>query len=543
MKFLLQFNNDSHWRDFKISELNSLLQLYELSPVVFSNPNRDIVFLEIEQENREHIIKIVERSVLIRAAYELWSVQQIPHRRNTILDVVGIMERVLPDIIPQLTESKMKNDLSWSLSIESIFMTLNPEQKDYYRSLFQSVLEKELKGHVKLNNPDLPLTLLLDFIDQPNFQDIHQIPAYFGRLVIQSTMKQPLSKFDLKKRNYIGPTSLNHQLVFLLGNLARIKKNDYVFDPFVGTASILIGLTSWGCVCFGADIDPRVLRGDMHAGKQREDITFKKNTKRSIFTNFHDYGLPIPEIIRLDNHECDRHFIFSESIQTPPYGGRCLFDAIVTDPPYGIRAGARKTGKAGSLEYRISETTRQDHIPTTQAYPVEEVMLDLLHTAARSLVLGGRLVYLIPTTYDFEVSDLPIHPCLELEMTCEQPLSSRHGRRAVVMRKYKDYTVELFDEFNVYKSSIMNGIHPDVNERDNSDNPLIKTSRIDDQPQLISHGFAILMTKLQKALAVDGFYDKTVMKKTSKSCLRRKESFAAKKKFREEQSKLLETHN
>ena len=32
---------------------------------------------------------------------------------------------------------------------------------------------------------------------------------------------------------------------------------------------------------------------------------------------------------------------------------------------------------------------------------------------------GGRLIYLIPTTYDFEVSDLPLHPCLDLgEVGC-----------------------------------------------------------------------------------------------------------------------------
>jgi len=30
-----------------------------------------------------------------------------------------------------------------------------------------------------------------------------------------------------------------------------------VFDPFVGTASILVALAHFGAKCFGADIDPR----------------------------------------------------------------------------------------------------------------------------------------------------------------------------------------------------------------------------------------------------------------------------------------------
>ncbi len=43
-----------------------------------------------------------------------------------------------------------------------------------------------------------------------------------------------------------------------------------------------------------------------------------------------------------------------------------------------------------------------------------QVMLDLLHTSARSLVTGGRLAYLIPTTYDFSEADLPVHPCMQM---------------------------------------------------------------------------------------------------------------------------------
>jgi tRNA (guanine10-N2)-methyltransferase len=65
----------------------------------------------------------------------------------------------------------------------------------------------------------------------------------------------------------------------------------------------------------------------------------------------------------------------------------CMFDVIVTDPPYGIRAGAKKSGKKGGVAYTIEKERRFDHIPSTQTYAVEEVMLDLLHTAAKLLVM------------------------------------------------------------------------------------------------------------------------------------------------------------
>jgi len=41
--------------------------------------------------------------------------------------------------------------------------------------------------------------------------------------------------------------------------------------------------------------------------------------------------------------------------------------------------------KGGSCTYRILPECRADHIPSVQPYPVEEVLLDLLHTAASSL--------------------------------------------------------------------------------------------------------------------------------------------------------------
>ncbi len=73
------------------------------------------------------------------------------------------------------------------------------------------------------------------------------------------------------------------------------------------------------------------------------------DTKRDIFENFRSYGLPHPELIRMDNHCFDRHMRFSFSAVTAGIGGggrtdEGFFDVIITDPPYGIRAGARKSG-------------------------------------------------------------------------------------------------------------------------------------------------------------------------------------------------------
>jgi tRNA (guanine10-N2)-methyltransferase len=76
-------------------------------------------------------------------------------------------------------------------------------------------------------------------------------------------------------------------------------------------------------------------------------------------------------------------------------------------------------------------------------------MSDLLDMAARSLVMGGRLVYVIPSFADFDPdADLPLHSCLELVHCCYQPLSVELGRRIVAMKKIAEYDPSIRDQYH-----------------------------------------------------------------------------------------------
>ena len=114
----------------------------------------------------------------------------------------------------------------------------------------------------------------------------------------------------------------------------------------------------------------------MYAGKGASS----DSSAHSLWENFKMYGLPTPEIIRMDNHLFAGHY---SSVY------RNFFDAIVTDPPYGIRAGAKKSGRSANRRPigSIPEELRESHVPATQHYAVEEVMLDLLNLAAHTLKL------------------------------------------------------------------------------------------------------------------------------------------------------------
>lgn len=69
-----------------------------------------------------------------------------------------------------------------------------------------------------------------------------------------------------------------------------------------------------------------------------------------------------------------------------------VFDSVLADPPYGVRAGAKKS----VYKDFVWRPEGREHFPSTAPYALGECLLDLLEMAARRLRRGGRLVYFLP---------------------------------------------------------------------------------------------------------------------------------------------------
>lgn len=405
--YVLQLYDE--WLDFRIAELISLFKMHSLDwtkcvvtdygliyaktiidslPEVSSSAVRSYLSEGMDKKNfhvihvpsEETIRSICSRSVLIKHVYELWGMAA------SLSDLIALVaDHNCINALPYLSDSS----LSWSISINSFGKTLSMSEKQLYRSNFRFF---DFKGPVSLDEPMLQLFLCLDFsnidrggssVHSDDCEAPHEersnneskqasndtgssLPCYFGRLVCDGGMKEACRKYDLKKRFYLGPTTLDDALALILANISGVSTDMLVYDPFVGTASILIALTHFGAMCFGSDIDTRVLRGEMYAGSHKGQHVGQE-TRRDIFENFKRYNLPAPELIRMDNHVFDRHITLQShwtyttsdttnctmaSSSAAGSANDCsqgMFDAIVTDPPYGIRAGAKKSGTYYSI--------------------------------------------------------------------------------------------------------------------------------------------------------------------------------------------------
>ncbi|OEU12774.1 hypothetical protein FRACYDRAFT_244047 [Fragilariopsis cylindrus CCMP1102] len=391
----------------------------------------------------------------------------------------------------------------WKFTIHTLGTKVRRDEQDLMRKTFQDTLDS-LKGPVKLDDPTTQEFLLIreieldgkgsallrtaatnnnnnnnnktssdDNDDDNNSNNITEMTSsqknnknnkdayyntdaiayYFGRVLggrIRSNEgSRGLDHYSLKSRPYLGPTSMDAELSFVMTSLGKVTTESIVYDPFVGTGSILLACAMRGAYCIGSDIDIRVLRG--------------RGGNQTIWKNFDHYKLPRPEIVRSDNALYHRHYrhhrptttthISSSTTATTTTATTTniaphLYDAIICDPPYGIRAGARQTGSKLDNPRPVLEENRHNHIAQTKTYSVSDVMSDLLDVAASTLKVGGRLVYIIPSFRDFEEDrDLPRHDCLELIDSCFQPFSNDLGRRIVAMKKIIDYDVSKRTEY------------------------------------------------------------------------------------------------
>ncbi|TKA57830.1 hypothetical protein B0A53_00979 [Rhodotorula sp. CCFEE 5036] len=236
---------------------------------------------------------------------------------------------------------------------------------------------------------------------------------------ICDTSRHLIDVFDLKKRAYIGTTSMESEASLLMANQALANPGKWIYDPFAGTGSLLLTASAFGACTFGSDIDGRQIRGK----------------KTGIRHSAEQYGV-WNRILDCYTFDMTQH----------PWRTGELFDAIVTDPPYGVRAGAKRLGREegerevlpqiiAGREHEGYHHQFHDYVPPSVGWPMEEVISTLITYALYLLRPGGRLVFFLPTdSAVYEDVDIPVVPGLRTISNSPQQFG-KWARRLITMEK------------------------------------------------------------------------------------------------------------
>jgi tRNA (guanine10-N2)-methyltransferase len=68
-----------------------------------------------------------------------------------------------------------------------------------------------------------------------------------------------VNSFNLKDRCFIGNTTMDPLLSLVMANMALARDSTIVYDPFVGTGSLLLSSAYFGSFVMGADLDFNLL--------------------------------------------------------------------------------------------------------------------------------------------------------------------------------------------------------------------------------------------------------------------------------------------
>eukprot|EP00043_Microstomoeca_roanoka_P007654 m.73826 g.73826 ORF g.73826 m.73826 type:complete len:469 (+) comp13916_c0_seq2:73-1479(+) len=405
------------YRSFRLPELKAVAEVLGIQWTLHESAYDDETLHIVADYDgpASMLAALAERAMLVRYVAVLWG-----HGK----DWPSCLQSIDPDAVaPYKTASFKFNFLSRSKKI-----TL-----DRRKHLFEIMDPLNFTGEVQMKTPEYTHLCVEDYGPDGINPPEEPVQVLLATLVAESKRGELIRRFDLKKRNMIGNTSMDPELSLIMANMAKARPGSFIIDPFCGTASLLLPCAYFGSHVCGSDIAFQVVHG---IGKTSRTGTGSKirGPKENVWSNFEQYGLTnkFVDVLVADN-------------SIPCWDDREMFDAIVADPPYGIREPARKIA---SEEQRIPDEYRDGkHFPKSEAYNLGSVFHDLLQFAAQRLVHGGMLCYWIPEILDDDSFQIPTHPCLELVSACQQPLSLRLARRLVSMRKVRslqegDRTVE-----------------------------------------------------------------------------------------------------
>ncbi|KAH7108328.1 tRNA guanosine-2'-O-methyltransferase [Auriculariales sp. MPI-PUGE-AT-0066] len=415
MQFLVRFAQAHD--EFRIPELLSVAELNGFEIDIPGDADAARPFMIIGLESAEHANLLAKRCILVKSIAEHWATGDS-------------LESLHKDVRANNARWGPYSHHSFKFIVGAYNQTLS---KAAQRERMESLSYMAFDGRIDLKNPDIVMEWWEEYDDAGDRSGLSRgedkgtlRQIFFGRSVVEGTARSLIYTFDVKKREYFGNTSMEAEVSLLMANQTLSAPGKLIYDPFVGTGSLLYTTAQWGAFVIGSDIDGRQIRG--------------KAQTPGIIRAAQQYGV-LPRLIDCATFDVTRN----------PWRRGNMFDAIITDPPYGVRAGAKRLGRKDLSKQKTEpfmlpdgqfSHSKSDYIPPTRPYELADLARDLVLLARWLLVPGGRLVFFLPTVTDeYAEVDIPVVDGMELVANSCQDFGS-WGRRLITMRKVTGATAE-----------------------------------------------------------------------------------------------------
>lgn len=385
--------------------------------------------------------KILERSVCAKFVIHLWAAADSQSNLNELV------KQSRWTYLPENCDIKR----SFKFSVYCFGKKVTQESKT---EKIESMDFLPFDGPIIMKNPDNIFYLVEYYGLGLSNKPTEPLKIFFGKWLSNGNRKA-YEDFSLKTRKFISNTSMDPLFSIMMANLALVKPNDIIVDPFVGSGSILIGAANMGAYVLGTDIDFLLLHGQTRSSRA---AVKERDPNESILTNFNQYKL---ESKYLDVIVADASKELWSNFE---------FDAIITDPPYGIRENSQKVGTYRN--YTIPEELADQHIPSKVHYSLENIVDDLFNFSLKNLKLGGRLVFWLPKYRSNNLDEsIPKHSSFNLISFAVQQLAQNVDRILVCyeMIDKKGVIVELPDSIKTFRSTFLTNTGKTLSLKDKID--------------------------------------------------------------------------
>ncbi|KAI5193027.1 tRNA (guanine10-N2)-methyltransferase [Nematocida minor] len=297
------------YNSFIVPELQGLLNNTKEEYTIYATKIEGPIKYTVITTSFSTIDYILSKSMLVSRAIKILNFTEYGKADKKAEEPSSIVDKLSSSLTADVLEF-LKKEVKGDYKIECIC-------NDKIQAIEHLVTSLGMQQNVNLSNPAHSIYV----VEESCF-------CIVGVLYKESNRKQ-LLKYSVKNRQFIGNTSMDNEISFIICNASGVSDKTVLLDCYAGSGSILLSGAIHGSLVVGTDINSKQFKGRDIPHTNSRIKTQLPNT--SIHSNFKMYNVA-DKVLMIGAQNVFDGCIFRDS----------TVDVILCDPPYGERETVKK---------------------------------------------------------------------------------------------------------------------------------------------------------------------------------------------------------